>query len=501
MKRLISILITCLLLAGLLGSIPVSAAEGSLSVTASSTAVTVEETVTVTLTYDGGGNPIGGIQGSLTYDTNVFSYVTFSGTDIQVNGGAGIMRFLFTPSGADAPKTATVTFTFQSLVPGSCDFVAATAEFVNDTDYGDLGSADAKGSVTVTASNPTLSDNANLSKLTPSKGTLTPKFDPNVTKYTVTVPYDVKSVSFSAESEDPDAEIAITGKAAVEVGETNRVLTVTAPNGTTKKYHLTVIRKAAPSTTGTKPTTGTTTPLPAEDALEVEVDGKAMTILDTQAPVERPAGFKWSTLTINLVEVPALVNEQTGMILLYLTSSVATENGLYIYLKEEDVFQRYRPLSVQAEGYLIYDLPADQPAPAGVVAGTLLYEDHYVNVYRYEDPALSDFCILWATSADGESGWYTYDTKEKTLQRYHAIPVAEEDNPSPSTTQKPTRVTAKATTAKTTATKVSATSLQSILGDSRRVLFIGGIAIAGVAGITLLLILIRSLKGRKKGKH
>lgn len=231
------------------------------------------------------------------------------------------------------------------------------------------------------------------------------------------------------------------------------------------------------------------------------MNGSPMTILDTQAPVDLPDGFKWSTLTVNLVEVPAMVNEQTGMTLLYLTSSVSTENGLYIYFKEEDLFKRYRPLSVQAEGYLIYDLPADQPAPVGVVAGTLLYNDHYVNVYKYEDPALNDFCILWATSADGESGWYTYDTKEKTLQRYHATPVAEEDNPSPSTTKKPTRVNAKTTTAKTTAAKVSATSLQSILGDSRRVLFIGGIAIAGVAAITLLLMLILSLKRRKKGKH
>lgn len=507
MKRFFSLFIVCLMLTGLLSGIPVSAAEGKLSVTASSTTVTVGQTVTVTLTYDGNGNPIGGIDGSLTYDTNVFSYVSFSGTDVQVKGDAGKTRFIVTPSGAEAPKAVTIAFTFKSLAPGSNDFAVTTSEFVNDTDYADLGSQDAKGSVTVTANNPTLSGNADLKSLVPSKGSLSPKFDPNVTEYTIAVSHSVTSLSLSATTDHSAAKTYISGKNALEVGKNTRTITVTAPNGTTKKYTVVITRAAAPTTkpttsgTATKPTgTTTTIPTPPEDALEVEVGGNLMTILDTQAPVDLPDGFKWSTITINLVEVPAIVNDKTGMILLYLTSATQTDNGLYIYLKEEDSFQRYRPMDVQAEGYLIYDAPANQPAPNGVVPGTMLYDNHYVHVYVYEDPALSDFCILWAVPAEGEAGWYTYDKKEETLQRYHATPAEDEEGNTPSTTKKPTRITTKTTTAKTTAAKKTI-SLGALLADNRRVLLIGAIAIGCVMVATLLLILILSLSRRKRGKH
>ena len=504
MKRFLTLFLVCLLLTGLLGSIPVSAAEGKLSVTASSTNVTVGQNVTVTLTYDGNGNPIGGAIGSLSFNTEAFSYVSFSGTGVEVHGGAGKMRFVYYATGAEAPTSLTVSFTFKANAPGSCDFTAATEEFFHDDDYSSLGAP--SGSVTVTANNPTLSGNADLKSLVPSKGSLSPKFDPDVTEYTIAVSHSVTSLSLSATPDHSAAKTYISGKNALEVGKNTRTITVTAPNGTTKKYTVVITRAAAPTTrpttsgTATKPTgTTTTIPTPPEDALEVEVGGNPMTILDTQAPVDLPDGFKWSTITINLVEVPAIVNDKTGMTLLYLTSATQTDNGLYIYLKEEDSFQRYRPMDVQAEGYLIYDLPTDQPAPNGVVAGTMLYDNHYVNVYVYEDPALSDFCIVWAVPAEGEAGWYTYDKKEETLQRYHATPAEIEEENASSTTKKSTRITAKTTTAKTTAAKKTI-SLGALLADNRRVLLIGGIAIGCVMAATLLLILILSLS-RRRGKH
>lgn len=430
MKRLFSFFLTCLLMIGLLSSMPVSAAA-NLSVTATATTVTVGQNVTVTLKYDGDGSPIGGIMGNLTYDTAVFSYVSFSGSDVQVNGGAGKMRFIYSPTNADAPKTVSISFTFKSLTPGACAFAVTTEEFINDNDYSSLGSP--IGSVTVTASNPTLSGNTDLQFLTPSKGTLTPKFDNSVTAYTVTVPYEVTSVSFSTDTVHPDAKVAISGKSAVKVGKNTRVLTITAPNGTTKEFTLTVIRQEATGTTGT---TGTTQPTPPEDALDVEVGGNNMTILDTQAAVDLPDGFTWSNLTINRVDVPAAVHGETGMVLLYLTSANGENDGFYIYDAEEDTFTRYRPLQLGGGTYLLYDLPADQELK-GMIRGMLDYEGGSVSAYVYSDPALSDFCVVWASSLRGEGGWYTYDRVEGTLQRHHSSTVV--GDPVNATTTKPSK--------------------------------------------------------------
>lgn len=493
MKRLICVVTVCLLTMGLLCSLPVSA-EGGLSVTASAATVTVGQNVTVTVTYDGGGQPIGGIDGNLLFDTNVFSYVSFAGSDVQANGGAGKMRFIFSPSGAQAPTSLTLTFTFKAEAPGSCDFTVSTEEFVNDTDYGSLGAP--SGGVTITAGNPTLSGNADLKSLVPSRGTLSPKFSPDVTEYTVSVANSVTSVSLSATADHSGAKTSISGKNALEVGKNTRVITVTAPNGTTKKYTVVITRAAAPSTTvGTNtPTTGTTTPLPPDDALEVSVDGKAMTILDTQAAADLPDGFQWSNLTVNLVEVPAAVNEQTGMTLLYLVSEDGKDDGFYIYDASADSFARFRVLKVAGSSYLLYDPPTDAGFN-GTVWGTLVYEGGSVSALLYEDGTLSDFCIVWAAPAEGETGWYTYDTKEGTLQRYHATPSGDESVNAPTATTPNS-----ADDTDESEKDKDAFALSSFFKEHRRILLIGIIAVAGVAVLVILFLLIAS-GGPKKGKH
>ena len=485
MKRLVSLFSVCLLMMSLLCCLPVRAAAG-LTVTASATTVTVGQNVTVTLKYNGDGNPIGGVIGSLTYDTEQFTYTSFTGSDVEVNGGAGKMRFTFDASGAQAPTSVTVTFTFKANAPGKCTFAAATEEFFNDNDYSSLGAP--TDSVTVTANNPTLSGNANLKSLVPSKGTLTPKFAPNKTEYTIAVAHSVTSLSLSATTEHNDAKTSISGKNALEVGKNTRVITVTAPNGDTKKYTVVITRAAAPSTTtGTNPTTtGTTTPPPPDDALDVSVDGKRLTILDTQAAVDLPRGFTWSNLTINRVEVPAAVNSETGMTLLYLVSEDKTDDGFYIYHAEEDSFIRYRALTIQGRDYLLYNLPAGKTL-GGMVQGTLAYDGGEISAFLYEDEALSDYYVVWAAPVGGETGWYTYDKQEGTLQRYHVATVAPTQPDAPTVD-----VDGDADTAPHKA--------GSFLEEYRQILLIGGVVLAGIVVIVLLVVLFAG-GSRKKGKH
>lgn len=501
MKRLLTLFILCLLTVGLLGSISVSAAAG-LSVTPSATSVTEGQSVTITLTYDGGGQPIAGIQGTLTYDTKLFTYVSCGNGDVETNVPSGVVKFVYEAPGATAPTSLKIPFTFKAVKPGACTFSAATNEFVDDINFESLGSPTDSVTVSamaVTATNaPTKSGNANLKRLVPSKGTLTPKFDPKVTDYTVTVPYDVQSVTFSADSEDPDADITISGKSAVAVGENKRVLTVTAPNGTTKKYNLTVIRREAPSTTsgtGSSGTTGTTLPLPPEDALDVTIGGKPMTILDTQAAADLPEGFRWSYLTINYIEVPAAVNEETGMTLLYLVGDDGEGDGFYIYDAAEDTFTPFYTLTVAGGTYLLYDLPADKTLN-GMVWGTLDYAGGAVSAYVYHDPSLSDFYVVWAARGGGETGWYTYDKAEGTLQRYYTAAIV--DNDGTATTQPPDAdvdADGKADNGK------KGNTLAAFFADNRQIFLIGGIAVAGIAVIVLLVVMISSLGGHKKGKH
>ena len=413
MKKLLCLALSVLLALGLLGGLPVAAA-GSVTAAVSSSAVTVGDSVTVTLKYAGEAG-VGSMDASLQYNTQVFEYVSCSGA--TANGSAGMVTISYFCLEVEAPKTLTVTLTFKAIAAGSGDFVIDTR--MSDDSDNQLG--DLKKTLTVSATNPTLSGDANLSSLKPSKGTLTPKFDKNTTEYTITVDYTVTSLTLSATTSHADAKTSISGKNALEVGKNTRVVTVTAPNGSTKKYTVVITREKQKTTTSgsTTGTTGTTTTAPPADALEVEVDGVLMTVSDTQPKVDAPSGFKWDNVTVNGVEVPAAKNETTGMVLLYLTDKEREKSAFYIYDSAAEAFTLFRQMTVAGGTYILHPLPESETAPLGAVPGTITYEEGTITAYVYEDPALADYAILWVTAADGHTGLYTYDRRDGSLQRYH----------------------------------------------------------------------------------
>ena len=503
MKKTVGILLALILLMTLFGALPVFA-DATVKLSANKATVTVGDKVTLTAKVNGNGMKIGSMDARISYDATRFTYESCTGITGYVDpNAAGVVTLSYFSSG-DMVDSLTITLTFKAATPGECKFKWSTDTLCDDDDV-PLGNP--PGSITVsvmaptetnapTGTNaPTKSGNAKLKYLVPNKGTLTPKFDPDVTEYTVTVPYDVQSVLFGADSEDPNATWVISGTGAVSVGKTIRVVTVTAPNGTTKKYNVTIIRKEAPNTTGgdTNSTTGTTLPLPQEDALDVSIGGKPMTILDTQTDANLPEGFRWDNLTINYVDVPAAVNDNTGMTLLYLVGEDGEGDGFYIYDAEEDTFTLFRLFTVEGGNYLLYDLPTDKKLN-GLVWGTLEYEGGSVSAYVYHDPALSDFYVVWASPAEGEAKWYTYDKAEGTFQRYYSATILNNDDDST------TESTAVQADNKVDNSKKSG-SITAFFAKNRKILLIGGIAIAGVVVIILLVVMLSSLSGRNKGKH
>ncbi|MBR5524269.1 MAG: cadherin-like beta sandwich domain-containing protein [Clostridia bacterium] len=430
MKKLICFLFAALLVLSSLGTLPVAAA-GSVSAIADQTTVTVGGSVTVTLKYDGGDSGIASMDATFHYNAKSFEYVSCSGA--TANGQAGIVTISYFATEAVAPKSLTLTLTFKATAAGNADFSLKTGGMWND-DEDLLGTPSA--TLSVSATNPTLSGDANLASLKPSKGTLTPKFDPAVVNYTISVDYTVTSLSLSATTSHGDAKTAISGANALEVGKNTRVVTVTAPNGTTKKYTVVITRAAQQTTTTTtKKTSGnttkttestTTTTAPPVD-LDVEVNGVLMSVSDTQPAVDLPSGFSWDIITVNEVDVPAAKHEKSGMLLLYLTNHATGDAGFYIYDSVDGSFALFRELKADGASYVLHDLPDSETVPLGTVLGTLTLEEDQVTAYVYENADLADFCILWVTAPNGQQGLYTYDRKDGSLQRYHSVPQPEPD--------------------------------------------------------------------------
>ena len=90
---------------------------------------------------------------------------------------------------------------------------------------------------------PALSDDARLLSLVPASGTLTPAFDPDQLEYTLTVPFEVTTMTFTAEPVEGAAYRVNRKNLGAGGSDTLFEITVTAADGETKRvYEVTVHR-------------------------------------------------------------------------------------------------------------------------------------------------------------------------------------------------------------------------------------------------------------------
>ncbi|GHT38853.1 hypothetical protein AGMMS49965_03370 [Bacteroidia bacterium] len=121
----------------------------------------------------------------------------------------------------------------QSLSVGNNPFnIVCTAEDGTPKTY----------TVTVTRAAPTLSNNANLSRLTVDRGTLSPNFAPGTKTYTVNVENSVTSITLTAWTAHIGATVWGEGTMSLSVGANVFPVVVVAEDGTTKTYTVTVNR-------------------------------------------------------------------------------------------------------------------------------------------------------------------------------------------------------------------------------------------------------------------
>lgn len=104
--------------------------------------------------------------------------------------------------------------------------------------------------ITKASNSVTLDNNANLSSITLSAGSLTPAFSTTTTEYTVDVENSVSSIEVTAIAESPKASVVVNlpGSNPLTAGSsTDFIITVVAEDGTNKDYKVTVTRAPDPN--------------------------------------------------------------------------------------------------------------------------------------------------------------------------------------------------------------------------------------------------------------
>ena len=220
----------------------------AITVTVTAEDGTTEKAYTVTVTRDAPGvssdanlRALSLSEGTLnpTFDAATISYAASVGNDV-----------------AEVTVTATKSHGSANVVQSPANPVALTVGATPITvmvTAGD-GTTTKEYTVTVTRAGPGAGSNdANLSDLSLSEGTLSPTFDAATTSYAASVGNAIDEIDVTATLSDPNATMAQSPTNPVDLAEgaTPITVTVTAEDGTTTKaYTVTVTRAAAPTTPG-----------------------------------------------------------------------------------------------------------------------------------------------------------------------------------------------------------------------------------------------------------
>lgn len=246
MKKIISIATVFVLCISLMLPMLVWAAGASATLTGPGT---VRAGDTITLYFNLNGSGILGASGTLSYNS---SQVTLTGTAqkiaspwaVEFNGNNFVAYDNEQNSPINGGKTLfAVTFKVKSLSVGTKIKISYTNVISSD------GSADTNiGTVSyeTTIAAP-MSTNNNLKSLNVSNATISPAFSAGTINYTAEVPFSVSKLNVTANASESKAKVSVDSPNLVPGGTTKVAVTVTAENGSTKTYTITVKRAQDPN--------------------------------------------------------------------------------------------------------------------------------------------------------------------------------------------------------------------------------------------------------------
>ena len=374
-------------------------AAGTTTIAFSKPTINVGDTLTVTVRFKA-TEKMYAYEAMIKYDTKVLQFVE------ATNGPESASGVVQIAAGANS-TTATETITFKAIASGTSNISVDQANYVPESDE-TVSLEGCSANVSVVDKSTTKSSDANLKYITPSAGSLTPKFSPNVTSYTITIPNSVTVLTLGAGTSHSGAEWDVEGSKNMKVGSNQRVIIVTAEDGTQKKYTLNITRLTEDGTVSEE---NSSEPEAPTETVSVTADGKDMIISNSFDTSNLFPGYSVNSHTYNDIEFPCI--EKNGTKLLYLTD-VNGENGDFYRLAEDGNFEKFDYVFTK-EGF--YEFLKPDSLPDGYSEISLNIDGRKVVAYQSNDPTVIEFALVYAKGPGGYVGFYRYDTIEHTLQR------------------------------------------------------------------------------------
>lgn len=408
MKKFLSLIISACTVLALL--IPLTAFAAT-SASVSKKEVNLGDTVTVTFTSNCARN-VGSVDTIITFDESKLTYSSATGSlgHFAANQQGGTIK-TSDFNAENKSKKYTLTIVFKAKAVGTAEVTLASND-ISDIDYESdgMGAGTASVSISIKAKDTTLSSNCNLKDLQPPAGcTLSPKFSANVTEYTCTVPYSVKSFPLEPVRADSKSKVSYFGSVSLAVGENTRGVKVTAQDGTVKTYTVKITRLAENAATPSAAPDITPTPTPADGNPTVNVDGKNLEISRTIIS-DLPEGFEKEPFEYNGTEVESAILGSLRILEL----SDGETSAFYIY--NNGKFEIYISIKVIGNAYsIIADCGKDTSALENV--RLTLKDGTEINGWKL--PVLGDgyYAIAVMNNATGEKYMAVYCTFDGSVQK------------------------------------------------------------------------------------
>lgn len=374
-----------------------------ITVSAGQSTVSVDRTVAFTITVPS--------------DAEVWLYrVEYSSNLTWVSGQTTVEGYSFDPGTrvnqlvfrANSPGTGTVNISAGSYAingtnydaSGSASVTIVAADKPDDSEPAPAPTPSGGGSSTGNNPGVSLSSNNALSSLTVSAGTLTPAFDPAITEYTLSLPSQSDRLTITANPSDSRATVQGDGDISLQDGETSLSVVVTAEDGSAKAYTITVQVAQAPT-------------------LFLDYNGQRLGVVKDVSQVTPPAGFAPAEpITYSGDTLPIWTDVSGKRTLVYLMDEKTSAQGFYLFSQTTGVQSPYLPILCGSVTYIYTDIPKELSSVSGLTPATVKAFGQTLNGWTYNDASLKDFCVLYLMDDAGSYGYYTYDSREETLQRF-----------------------------------------------------------------------------------
>ncbi len=419
MKKLSKILlVTVFLLTALLDTKAMETVSGSVSASLNTSSVVLGNQVTlyVTLKCDSG---VGGARVLISFDSSYLSISSYDSPNATFNG---TNLFLVEPTNN---SSITIKVVFTSIKIGNTSISVNTSQFIDYEDGNYIGSynesignsleikaktnnntggGSSSGGSSGGSSTTTLSSDASLYSLKLKNGNFEESFTSDKFSYTVYADDKIESLDIEAVCSSSKASYTIKNNELKE-GWNEVVIVCTAEDKSTKEYTIKVYVEETP------------TIFYQENKLGVVKN------LDKVSDID---GFERKEEVIennNLV-----LFEHNDLTLIYLVDEYDNKD-FYVFDKVNDqVICKYRPIEIDGKKYISVDFDYEDFSQLETELKKSKYRfdsDTTLNCWSYKASNMSDYRIFYLMDEDGHTSLYSYETSEKTMQKY-TLPINEE---------------------------------------------------------------------------